>query len=184
MARAGGAEVFGIERREEVQDLRDVNAAGTGRRKADDFVAAIVRGDGLAESGRVGREIGGGEDAAVRTQMRGEILGEGAAIKPVGAVGGEGAVAAGEVGLEKKFAGGERRAIGVEEGGVRAGMAAEIFRVGLDTAGVGGVEGEAFSASCAAGRRRSARVLRPDFSTRDRRRRAHRERRWRARRAG
>ena len=101
----------------DLEDLGDVDAAGAGGRHADDVVVSVADFDGGARFGLVGGEVGGGGDAAVGFHPGFGLLGEGAFVEPVEAVGGDGAVGFGEVGLDEGVAFVQGGAIGFEEDG-------------------------------------------------------------------
>ncbi len=137
-AEGGEVEVF-----EDVEDLGDVDAAGAWGREADDLEGAVTGAEGGAEADLVVVEVGGGEDTAVGLHPGADAGGEGAAVEPVGAALGDGAVGGGEVGLAELGAGFPGEAFGVEEDGAGGGEPLEIGGGFAEAAGVSGVEGEA-----------------------------------------
>ena len=129
-----------IEVFENVEHLRNVHAAGTRRRKADDLVAAIRRVQRLANLCLVRGKVGGRDDAAVGRHPFADLLRELAAIEPIGAVLGNLPIRVGQIGLHEPLAGRNRLAIGVKENRPRAFELVQILSLRCEPLGVAGAD--------------------------------------------
>ncbi len=144
---------------EDAEHLGDVDAAGGRWWEAEDGAAAVGGGDGVAPDWGVGGHVSGGEDAAIGLHPCVELLGEGAAVEPVGSVSGDGAEGVGEVGLAEDGVGFGRAELGGEfwELGheiadrVDAGEGGAVGDEALVGDGGGGVEGVGEGEAAAAG---------------------------------
>ena len=112
---------------EDVEHLDEGDAAGGRRRRADDGVAAIRAGDGLALFGGVAGHVFGGDEAAALLDGVGDLFGHGAVVEVVG-VTGDVAQRVGEFGLLECFAGLVEIAVALEDV-LRSGEAGEDFVV-------------------------------------------------------
>src|SRR6476646_7386180 len=75
-----------VEVLQNVEDLCNVNAAGTGWRKPDDLTAAIGRDDRVAKFRVINSKILHRQQTAIPPHPTGGRLREGAAVEPVNAV--------------------------------------------------------------------------------------------------
>ncbi len=108
-------ERFEIEMLKHAEDLRDMDAAGTWRGKADDGVIAITRDERFAQLHFIRGEIVAGEDAAVVVHPFADRLGQWPGVEPGDAVVSDGAISAGEVGLLEDLSLRIRRAVGLQQ---------------------------------------------------------------------
>ena len=108
--RADGALGF-----EDVQNLRDVHAAGAGRRHADDPAAVVSALNRLATLERIRGEVCLSDEAAVLTHPLGRGLGERATIEPIRSAGSERTQGLRKFGLLMDLAFLERRSVGMQE---------------------------------------------------------------------
>ena len=136
---------------EDVENLRDVDATGTGRWETDDFVASIGGAEWLAGLGDVAGKVRLREQAAVGLHPVRRGLGEGAAIEPVAPLLCQRAKRFREVGLAQRVAGLPWRSVGLEENGAAGWELLDVLRHARETAGVVARHGEAgFGKFCGA----------------------------------
>ena len=129
-----------VERLEDVQNLRHVHTAGTGRREADDLVSAIGRPHRFASPGLVVGEVVSCHQSAVVAHPLLGLQRERATVKPVAGMTRDLAVRPGQVRLPQSVTAWPGIAFGVEKYFCTAGKLAQFFHHLAKPAQIGIVE--------------------------------------------
>src|SRR5439155_13127248 len=110
-----------VERFEDVENLRDMNTAGTGRWEANDLKSTVGGDDRFAQLDLVSAKIFGAQQPAVLLHPVASLLGKRPLVKPAEAVFRNRPISFGQVSLFQTFSFFPRLSIGVEKNGARCG---------------------------------------------------------------